>query len=99
MRLGKIDGSFVQAAAEHRSHHAVGFNIPAGLYNFDLFAYRRAVPLDESMPENYGRNYAFGFAFRRTESAENDNLTKGDNEKTIFDIPWYIESTHEQSKD
>ena len=60
---------------------------------FDLFAYRRAVPLDESMPENYGRNYAFGFAFRRTESAENDNLTKGDNEKTIFDIPWYIEST------
>ena len=60
---------------------------------FDLFAYRRAVPLDESMPENYGRNYAFGFAFRRTESAENDNLMKGDNEKTIFDIPWYIEST------
>ena len=37
--------------------------------------------------------------FDRTESAENDNLTKGDNEKTIFDIPWYIESTREQSKD
>lgn len=62
---------------------------------FDLFAYRRAVPLDESTPENYGRNYAFGFAFRSTESAENDNLTKGDNEKTIFDIPGYIESTRE----
>lgn len=82
-----------------RYNHAVGFDIPEGLYNFDLFAYRRAVPLDESTPENYGRNYAFGFAFRRAESAENDNLTKGDNEKTIFDIPWYIESTHEQSKD
>ena len=81
-----------------RYNHAVGFNIQAGLYNFDLFAYRRAVPLDESTPENYGRNYAFGFAFRRTESAENDNLTKGDNEKTIFDIPWYIESAREQSK-
>ena len=61
-----------------RYNHAVGFNIPAGLYNFDLFAYRRAVPLDESTPENYGRNYAFGFAFRRTESAENDNLTRKD---------------------
>lgn len=82
-----------------RYNSAVGFDIPAGYYNFDLFAYRRAVPLDESTPENYGRNYAFGFAFRRTDTADNDNLTKGDNEKTIFDIPWYIESTHEQSKD
>lgn len=76
-----------------RYNYAVGFDLPTGLYNFDLFAYRRAVPLDENEPENYGRNYAFGFAFRRTESAENDNITKGDNEKTVFDIPGYIEST------
>ena len=82
-----------------RYNHAVGFDIHTGLYNSDLFAYRRAVPLDESTPENYGRNYAFCFAFRRTESTENDNLAKGNNEKTIFDIPWYIESTREQSKD
>ena len=81
-----------------RYNHAVGFDIPTGLYTFDLFAYRRAVPLDESTPENYGRNYAFGFAFRHTDTDENDNLTKGDNEKTIFDIPCYIESTREQSK-
>lgn len=76
-----------------RYNYAVDFDIPAELYNFDLFAYRCAVPLDESTPENHGRNYAFGFAFRRAESAESDNLTKGDNEKTIFDISRYIEST------
>ena len=89
-RAGRSDASL---QSRRRLQHQ------AGLYNFDLFAYRRAVPLDESTPENYGRNYAFGFAFRRTESVENDNLTKGDNEKTIFDIPWYIESAREQSKD
>lgn len=33
--------------------------------------------------------------FRHAESAENNNLTNGDNEKQIFDIPWYIESARE----
>lgn len=74
-------------------NYAVGFNITAGLYNFDRFAYKRAVPLDESAPKNHGRSYAFGFAFCCVESEENDNLAKGGSEKAIFDIPGYMEST------
>jgi hypothetical protein len=71
-------------------YQAVDVDIPQGYYRFDLIAYKRTVPLDESITENYGRNYAYGYNFRSTDTTLNENLIKGDNEKTNFDIHSYL---------
>jgi hypothetical protein len=68
---------------------AVDVEIPQGYYYFDLVAYRRIVPLEETKEENYGRNYAYGYIFRSTDTTQNENLSKGDDEKTVFDIEKY----------
>lgn len=73
-------------------HYAVDFDIPKGDYSFDLIAYKRSVPLDESKLENYGRNYAFGFVFKSTDKKENTNLDKCDDEKYIFYIGHFCKS-------
>jgi len=71
-------------------HQAVDVDIQAGYYNYDLVAYKRIEPLDESKQENAGKNFAYGFYFKSTDTMQNENLIKGDNEKTIYDIEQYI---------
>ena len=70
-------------------HEAIDVEIPQGYYSFNLIAYRRIEPLDETMEENRSRNYAYGFIFKYTDTTKNENLIKCDNEKTIFDIKRY----------
>ena len=69
-------------------HQAVDIDIPQGYYHYDLIAYRRIEPLDESKQENAGRNFAYGFHFKSTNTMQNENLIKGDNENDIhkYDI-------------
>jgi hypothetical protein len=71
-------------------HQAVDVDIPQGYYNYNLIAYKRIEPLDETKQENANKNYAYGFHFKPTHTMQNENLVKGDNEKTIFDIEQYI---------
>jgi hypothetical protein len=71
-------------------HQAVDVDIPAGYYNYNLVAYKRIEPLDESKQENAGKNFAYGFHFKSTNTMQNENLIKGDNEKVIYDIEQYI---------
>lgn len=66
-------------------YFAVDIDIPQGNYRFDLTGYKRVVSLDESLQENYGRNYAYGYAFRSTDITDNENMDK-DNEKLQYDI-------------
>jgi hypothetical protein len=65
-------------------YQAVDIDIPQGYYNYDLIAYKRIKPLDETKQENANKNYAYGFQFKSTNTLQNENLIKGDNENDIF---------------
>lgn len=72
------------------SYDAVDADIPQGNYKFDLIGYKRIKPLDESIQKNANKNYAYGYHFRSTESTQNENFYKADNEKSEFDIHHYL---------
>ena len=63
---------------------ARGFDLPKGIYEFDLIALERKVKL-----ERESKNYAYVFIFRKNNSAKNDNFEKADNDKYKFDIISY----------
>lgn len=62
---------------------AVDTDIPKGYYKYDLIAYTRIEKTEEQ------NDYAYCFNLKSTDSAENDNLAKGDNEFTNYDIHDY----------
>lgn len=68
---------------------AKGFDLPKGIYEFDLIGLERKEKL-----ERESKNYAYAFVFRKNEEAENHNFEKADNDIHCFDLISYQGSSN-----
>lgn len=66
---------------------ARGFDLPKGIYEFDLVGLKRKEKL-----ERESKNYAYALIFRSNEDAVNHNFEKADNDIHCFNIANYKES-------
>ena len=75
-------------------YHSDEMPMPKGNYRFDVYGLKRKQSCPKTDAENYNRNYAYLFAFRKVDSDNNENLERCDNDTHIFNIERYCKEVH-----
>lgn len=82
----------------HPFYHSDEMPMPKGNYRFDVYGLKRKQPCPKTDAENYNRNYAYLFAFRKVDSDNNENLERCDNDTHIFNIERYWKEVHNKER-